>query len=69
VRTLTVIYRTKTEAKEAIKAGTVIFVTNHEGKPLPKASGGPYLVRCQLGHYKAWEAEAYCNGEGVYRLK
>lgn len=58
-QTITPAFRTKTEAKEAIKRGEILFVVRG-GETYPKMRGGPVTVACKLDHYKEWTGEAEC---------
>jgi hypothetical protein len=52
--TLSKIYRTKSEAKDAIRKGELIHVVTPAGLVLDRANGGPFTVTCKLAHYKEW---------------
>jgi hypothetical protein len=56
--TLTVTFRTKSEAKDAIKRGELIHIVKADGTVLDKANGSPFLIKGKLDHYKEWTGEA-----------
>jgi len=67
---LTKTYRTKSEAKDAIKRGEVIYLQNSEtGKVYEQMTGGPIDVRGKLDHYKEWTGEVICDRGPVVRIK
>ncbi len=66
--TLTMTYRTKSEAKSAIKNGESLHLVDRSGKVLDKANGGPFLVTGKLAHYKEWTGDAYVWGGKVKRI-
>ncbi len=66
--TLTTTYRTKSEAKEAIKKGETLHIVTPDGKVLDKANGGPWFITGKLAHYKEWNGEAIVWDGKVKRL-
>jgi hypothetical protein len=56
--TLTVPFRTKSEAKAAVKRGELIHIVRSDGTVLDKANGSCFDIRGKLDHYKEWTGTA-----------
>lgn len=69
MQTLTKMYRTKSEAKDAIKKGELIQVVDSKGQVRDNLNGGPITVHGKLDHYKEWQGEVIVENGKVARLK
>lgn len=67
---LTKTFRTKTEAREAIKKGEVLFVqSTTTGKVYDQMNGGPIAITGKLDHYKEWSGDVWCDNGKVVRIR
>jgi hypothetical protein len=66
---LTKTFRTKAEAKDALKAGELLQIQNESGKVFDRMNGGPIDITGKLAHYKEWRAEVILENGRVTRLK
>jgi predicted ThiF/HesA family dinucleotide-utilizing enzyme len=56
--TLTETFRTKTEAREAVKRGAVLHIVRPDGTVLDRANGDGFPITGKLAHYKEWTGRA-----------
>jgi hypothetical protein len=56
--TLTKTFRTKSDAKQAVKNGEVLHIVRHDGQILNTANGFAFPVSGKLDHYKEWTGTA-----------
>lgn len=67
--TLTVTFRTKSEAKEAVKRGDKLHIVAPNGTVLDRANGHAFPITGKLDHYKEWTGTASVWGGKIETIR
>lgn len=67
--TLTTTFRTKAEAKEAVKRGDLLHIVRPDGLVLDKANGNGFPITGKIDHYKAWSGTANVWGGKITSIR
>jgi hypothetical protein len=57
-------FRTKTDARNALKAGEIVkIIRTEDDRVLEHANGNNFYFSCKLDHYKEWtgQAQVWCG--------